>query len=525
MTTLLVLPILIPLITGSVLICLWRYRMLQRIVSILGAAALLVAAIALLAGVMRHGVQAVQMGGWSAPYGITLVADLLAAVMVLLAAMKGTAVAIYSATSIDATRESFGYHPLLQILLMGVCGAFLTGDMFNLYVCFEIMLMASFVLITLGSERGQMEGAIKYVTLNLISSAIFLAGVGILYGMTGTLNMADLASELIDTDHPMLMSVLAMMFLVAFGVKAAIFPLFFWLPASYHTPPPAVSAIFAGLLTKVGVYALIRVFTLIFVHDLGFTHGIILALAAATMLTGVLGAAAQSEFRRILSFHIISQIGYMIMGLGLMGALVWLGPEAHPVVRLAIAGSVFYIAHHIVVKTNLFLVSGVVERLQGTGRLAHLGGLYKSWPALSLLFLIPAMSLAGIPPLSGFWAKFVLVKAGLDAQQYWIVAVALVVGLLTLFSMTKIWAAAFWTDAPADSPLATNSEQYRASQRGLGPMIWPITVLALITVCIGLFAGPIFEVALQSADQLLDPNVYIDAVRPVLIPQQLEPAP
>src|SRR5690606_23399256 len=242
---------------------------------------------------------------------------------------------------------------------------------------FEVLLMSSFVLLTLGGERGQVEGAIKYVTLNLLSSAIFLAGAGLLYGITGTLNMADLAVKLPAADRPALATILSMMFLVAFGIKAAIFPLFFWLPASYHTPPAAVSAIFAGLLTKVGVYAIIRVFTLIFVHDIGFTHHLILVLSALTMLTGVLGAAVQNEFRRILSFHIVSQIGYMIMGLGMMAALARSDSEAtRAAVTLGLGATVFYIAHHIVVKANLFLISGVVERLQGTGRLQALGGFY-----------------------------------------------------------------------------------------------------------------------------------------------------
>lgn len=522
MNWLLVLPILLPLLVASVTTMLWRSRLAQRAVSIAGMLLQLAAAIALLVAVYQDGVLAEQMGDYPAPFGITLVADLLAAIMVLLAAMKGTAVVIYSSTNIDQGRESHGYHPLLHVLLMGVCGAFLTGDMFNLYVFFEVLLMASFVLLTLGGEGGQIEGAIKYVTLNLLSSAFFLAAVGLLYGMTGTLNMADLAVKLPAAERPALATILAMMFLVAFGIKAAIFPLFFWLPASYHTPPAAVSAIFAGLLTKVGVYAIIRVFTLIFVHDIGFTHTLILGLAALTMITGVLGAAVQNEFRRILAFHIISQIGYMMMGLGLMAALARSDSEAtRAAVTLALGGSVFYIAHHIVVKTNLFLVSGVVERLQGTGRLQALGGFYGSWPLLSLLFLVPALSLAGIPPLSGFWAKFALVKAGLELQQYTVVAVALAVGLLTLFSMTKIWAAVFWAAAPPESPMGNDSPEYRQAQRGLSAMLGPITVLAAVTVCIGLGVGPIFEVAMEAGHQLINPQIYIDAVQPLPIEEVL----
>ena len=495
MNLLLILPIIIPMFTG-ILSLFFRYSLpTQRLVSLLGAGALLAVSIALVFDVHQNGIQAAQMGGWPAPYGITLVADLFSAVMVLLAGIVGLAVSAYSLVNIDRQREQYGYHPLYQFLLMGVCGAFLTGDLFNLYVWFEVMLMSSFVLMSLGGERGQMEGAIKYVTLNLVSSAMFLAALGLLYGMAGTLNMADLAQKLSTdppTQSPGLVTAVSMLFMVAFGIKAAVFPLFFWLPASYHTPPVAVSALFAGLLTKVGVYALIRVFTLIFLQDIGYTHSLLLVVAALTMVSGVVGAAAQNEFRRVLSFLIISHIGYMIMGLGLF-------------TPLALAGSVFYTAHHIIAKTNLFLVSGVVERLSGTPELKKLGGLYQAQPALALLFLIPSMSLVGIPPLSGFFAKLSLVRAGLETEQYVLVAVALGVSILTLFSMLKLWAEVFWKPAPSGTDTQNPGMNVRA-------WLSPIAFLAALTVLIGLAAGPLFLFALQAGEQLMNPLLYIQAV-------------
>src|SRR5919106_4932284 len=286
----LILPLLIPLLTAVVALVAYGSRTTQRWLSVCGATALLVAALGLLGSVWYDGIQVGQMGNWPAPYGITLVADLFSAIMVVLTSVIALAVVLYALSSIDVAREHFGFHPLYHFLLMGVSGAFLTGDLFNLYVWFEVMLMASFVLLALGGERPQMEGAIKYVTLNLIASAIFLAAVGLLYGAVGTLNMADLAQKLREPEAADFITTIAMLFLVAFGIKAGIFPLFFWLPASYHTPPVAVSAIFAALLTKVGVYAMIRVFTLIFVHDIGYTHTVILILAGFTMVTGVFGA-------------------------------------------------------------------------------------------------------------------------------------------------------------------------------------------------------------------------------------------
>jgi multicomponent Na+:H+ antiporter subunit D len=382
---------------------------------------------------------------------------------------------------------------MVQVLLMGVCGAFLTGGVFNLYVWFEVMLMASFVLMVLGGHRDQLGGAIKYVTLNLLSSALFLAAVGILYSLVGTLNMADLSIRLGEVKNPGLLNATAALFLVAFGIKAAAFPLFFWLPDSYPTPPVAVSALFAGLLTKVGVYAMIRVFSLIFVHDLSLTHGLILIIAALTMVTGVLGAYAQGEFRKVLSFHIVSQIGYMIMGLGFF-------------TPLAVTGAIYFIAHNIFAKMNLFMISGVVRRLRGSFSLKQLGGLWRDEPMLCALFLISALSLAGLPPLSGFFAKLILVKAGLKLEQYALVAVALAVSLITLLSMIKIWNEAFWKPSPGGAHERRMSRPQRLLLMG------PVVALAAMTLAIGVMPQPLLTAATTAAEQLLEPADYIHAV-------------
>ncbi|KPJ77338.1 MAG: NADH/ubiquinone/plastoquinone [Deltaproteobacteria bacterium SG8_13] len=498
MNTLLVLPILIPLATAIACLMAWRSRTIQRIIGVIGAAGLLTTALILLATVWRQGIIATQLGNWPAPFGITLAADLLSAIMTVLGSLMGFTVMVYSLGSIDRRREAYGYYPFFHLLLMGVSGVFLTGDLFNLYVWFEVMLMSSFVLLALGGEKAQLEGAIKYVTLNLISSAFFLTALGILYGMAGTLNMADLAQLAKATKYPGVATTLSMLFLVAFGIKSAIFPLFFWLPASYHTPPVPVSAIFAGLLTKVGVYTLLRVFTLLFIQNPGYTHNLILAMAGVTMLTGVLGAMSHNEFRRILSFHIISQVGYMVMGLGLF-------------TPLALAGSIFYIIHHIIVKTNLFLVSGVAHRLQGSFDLEKLGGLSLKAPALTVVFVISAFSLAGIPPLSGFWAKYILVLNSLQIESYPIAATALVVSLLTLFSMAKIWAGAFWGEPP-DSSTSTVAPPSAPNLFTKAVLYGPMFLLAGLTLTIGLMTEPFMALAVRAADQLMDPAPYIQAV-------------
>jgi multicomponent Na+:H+ antiporter subunit D len=496
MNSLLVFPIVIPLSAAALALIGWRVRWLQRAAALAGTAVLLVCGAILLGVVTRDGIQSTQLGNWPAPFGITLVADQLSAIMVAIAGFMGLAVTCYSFATIDRRREETGYYPFLLILLMGVCGAFLTGDLFNLYVWFEVLLMASFVLLALGGGREQMEGAIKYVTLNLVSSAFFLAGAGILYGLAGTLNLADLAVKLRETQETGLTTAVAMLFFVAFGIKAAAFPLFFWLPAAYHTPPVAITAIFSGLLTKVGVYSLVRTFTLLFVGDTGYTHSLILVVAGFTMVTGVLGAVAQYDFRRLLAFHIVSQIGYLLMGLGLFTAA-------------ALAGTVYFMVHVIVAKSALFLVSGVVALLRETYDLKKLGGLSESHPWVAILFIVPALSLAGIPPLSGFFAKLALIRAGLDIEQYAIVAAALAVSILTLFSMTKIWAEAFWKEPPA---VQKSGEPRRLSPMTATLLFGPMVIMALILVVIGLGAESLFAMAMRAGEQLMDPSEYIDVV-------------
>jgi multicomponent Na+:H+ antiporter subunit D len=490
-------PLLIPFLTAIFCLLAWDYRGLQRGLTLVGTAGLLWAGIRLAATVQAQGIQVLDVGSWQAPYGITLVADLFSAIMIIMAGLMGLTIAVYSLASMDAERESFGYYPLFNFLLMGVCGAFLTGDIFNLYVWFEVMLIASFVLLALGGERPQLSGAVKYVTINLLSSTILLVAVGVLYGLTGMLNMADVAHQFQNNpDIPQgLILTLATLFLIAFGVKAALFPLFFWLPDSYHTPPVSVTALFSALLSKVGVYALARVFTLFFAPHIEIFQPLLLIIAALTMITGVLGAVAQNDFRRLLSFHIISQIGYLLLGIALFS-------------QLALTGLIFFMAHVIVAKSALFLVSGLVYRLRGSYSLKELGGVYRDYPGLAALFLVAALALAGIPPLSGFWAKLALIRAALEAGQYAMVAVALAVSLLTLFSMIKIWAEVFWKDAPhsGERPLLTAPTW--------AFYLVPIGVLVGVGLVMGLTAEPFLNLAQQAAEQLLHPILYINAVLP-----------
>ena len=523
MSWLVVAPILIPMAASALCALAWGKHELQRAIALLAGLGLLASSILLLMGVLAQGTLVAIMGNWPSPYGIGFVADTFGAIMVVLNGVIGFAALIYSQGGMDMPRKKNGFYPLALALLASCSGAFLSADLFNIYVWFEIMLMSSFVLLTLGGERGQLEGAIKYVTLNLLSSSIFLSAVGLLYGLVGTLNLADIAIKLHTVDNPALVTTIAMLFLVAFGIKAAAFPFFGWLPASYHTPPAAVSGLFAGLLTKVGLYTMFRVFSMVFTQELELMGHILLVIAGLTMVTGVLGAAAQFDIRRILAFHSVSQIGYMLMGLGIAFTALATAQEL-PVgsaerdaftaaSTLALTGAIFYIFHHSVVKTNLFFVAGIVQHMRGTNELKYLGGLYKDNPSLALGFMIPAMSLAGIPILWGFWAKLVLIKAGVDAGNWWIVFTALVVSVLTLFSMTKIWTEAFWKADPGrlrGSP--ERPEMTPARRREIGVMSIAVTMLALVTLLVGFAVAPAYRLAERAASEVLDRSDYIRAL-------------
>jgi multicomponent Na+:H+ antiporter subunit D len=499
MSSLVVLPVLLPLLGAALSILTGRSRLLQRAIGITTLTAVAVMAVVLLIEVDRDGPVSTQAGGWPAPMGVTFVADRLSAIMLLVAALMLLAVELYAIGQPGAERNHVGFQSVYLVLAAGVAAAFLTGDLFNLFVSIEMMLTASYVLITLGGRLDQVRSGMTYVVVSLLASVLFVAALAFVYMATGTMNLADLAGRIGELPDG-LRSALAVLLLVVFGIKAAIFPLFFWLPDSYPTAPSPVTAIFAGLLTKVGVYAIIRTQTLLFPADTRPTT-LLLALAALTMLVGVLGAIAQGDVKRVLSFQIVSHIGYMIMGLGLftIGGL---------------AAAVLYTIHHIVAKTGLFLTGGLIEHAGGSSRMTRLGGMVRTAPVIAVLFLVPALSLIGIPPFSGFVAKFALVDAAADASSYGVLAVSLVVSLLTLYSLMKVWIAVFWSPATeAPEPADTDAADAGAEPWG-GPalMVLPTAVLAAMTLAIGLAAGPLYDLSLRAASDLLDPSGYLAAV-------------
>ncbi|HWH34561.1 MAG TPA: Na+/H+ antiporter subunit D [Acidimicrobiales bacterium] len=493
MRVLLTLPIVLPLLAAGVSLALFRFPGLQRMLGSVVLVAVVGTSVAVLVQVEGGGVAVTQLGGWPAPIGITLVADLFSAIMLVVGAVMVLVVLVYAIGQPGNDDISPWFHPAYLVLTAGVCASFLTGDLFNLFVAFEVMLSASYVLITLGGTRAQVRSGMTYVVISIVASTFFVTAVALVYAATGTVNMADLAGRLADLPEGV-RTALGLLLLVVFGVKAAIFPLFFWLPDSYPTAPSPVTAIFAGLLTKVGVYAIIRTQTLLFPTDGSST--LLLVLAGATMVVGVLGAIAQDDMKRILSFHIVSQIGYMIMGLGLFSIA-------------GLAGAILYTVHHIVVKTSLFLVSGLVEHLAGTSLLRRLGGLARRAPLVGALFLLPALSLAGVPPFSGFVAKLALIQAGMAIHAWAIVGVSLLVSALTLFSMTKIWGGAFWgRPEGGDVDPDDASARLRAPQLMLGAT----SGLVVISLIIAVAAGPLFELTERAAGELLSPVAYTEAV-------------
>lgn len=518
------LPILIPLGAALLGILAWRSLRAQFAIALGGSIAHLAAAAVLLYRTLIDGHVVLHVGSWRAPVGIAIVADPFGATLALMASWTGIATILHARASVDEARQRRFLFPLMSILLAGVCGAFLTGDLFNLYVWFEVLLMSSFVLLSLGSARRQLQSAVTYVTINLLSSTLFLIAAGILYGLVGTLNYAHLSikiEEALAQGHSPL-TLVAVLLTLAFSIKAALFPLAFWLPAAYPTPPVAIAGLFAGLMTKVGALALLRLTTLLFHGQTWLTDALLVA-AAVSMLIGGLGTICQNEIRRTLAFSSVSQIGYACMGLAL-------GTPA------ALAAVLFYILHHNLVKTNQFLLVYPIERVRGTTALAQPGlrGVYAAAPILSLVFLITALSLAGIPPLSGFVAKLALLRAAIDGRAFWAVAAAIIASLCTLFAMARIWSEIFWREPKrADDAAPTPSPAPHAltpTQLTPAPNAWmmglPIALLFIAAISLAIFAQPVWSICTRASAIILDRDAYIHAVlgdsipRPLLTPDE-----
>lgn len=489
-------PILLHMLTAIILLFFWRNIAAQKVISVIGNFFAFLLCLRLFWGTQEFGYLIVQVGSWEAPFGIIFVSDALSSIMVVLTAIISLAVGIYSTVDINPSRIKYGYFVIFHFLVMGLLGSFLTGDIFNLYVWFEVVIISSFVLLTLGGKRLQMEGAIKYVTMNMLASIIFLTAIGILYGITGTLNMADLAVKINNVNQG-LVSVTALLFFAGFGIKSAIFPLYFWLPSSYHTPPSAIAAIFGGLLTKMGIYAMLRTFTLIFQLD-EFMQNVFIVIAILTMITGALGAINKRSIRRLISYLIVCHIGYLIAGIGLY-------------TEIAIVGVIFYLMHDVIVKSNLLMITGIIQKIRETIDMTRLGGLYKDYPKLSLVIAIAMFSLIGIPPLSGFWPKIQFFGESLRSQHYILLGAFIFASFVTLYALAKMWSEVFWKESP--KPLTKEIDRFaRLSIYEKAALVAPVAALSLVSLSLGLNAGYFYDLSQRTAVELMNPNLYIDAV-------------
>jgi multicomponent Na+:H+ antiporter subunit D len=518
------LPVLIPTVAAAMTLIAGRRPRLQRTITLIALSAVVGVCAVLLYLTDHRGTIAVNVGGWGptdaglGPLGITLVVDRLSALMLVVSAIVLLAVVVYAIgqgiRDGDVRQPVSIFLPTYLVLSAGVCTAFLAGDLFNLFVGFEVLLSASFVLLTIGASAERVRAGIAYVMVSMVSSLIFLLGIALLYAATGTLNMAELAVRLDDVSDGTRSALFAVL-IVAFGIKAAVFPLSTWLPDSYPTAPAPVTAVFAGLLTKVGVYAIIRAHSLLFPG--GGLDGVLLVAALLTMIIGILGAIAQSDIKRLLSFTLVSHIGYMVFGIAL-------GNE------LGMAGAIYYVAHHIVVQTTLFLVVGLIERQAGASTMERLGGLAAASPVLAFVFFIPALNLGGIPPFSGFIGKVALLEAGAQDGSVlaWIlVGGGVVTSLLTLYVMARIWTKAFWrtrADAPeghrsaaVPAVLLDDAEDIEFADRGSvgrmpAGMLVPTAALIAVGLALTVAAGPIFAYSERAAAEVLDRGQYISAV-------------
>lgn len=498
---LVVLPAVWCLLAGAVLLMLRKHTKIQPPLAIAALALLCIFEVLLLAKVSANGPVTMVMGRWLPPFGIAFTVDLLGALFALTSGLMALIAAIFARDDIDATGRRYGFYPLLLLMMAGISGAFLTGDIFNLYVWFEVLLISSFGLLILGSERAQIDGATKYAFLNFVGTTLFLVATGYLYGLFGTLNMADIVVKAPELSKTAPLITLVVLYLLAFGMKAAAFPVNFWLPASYHTPKLVVSALFGGLLTKVGIYALMRVLVMLFPLGRDELAGLIAVVAALTMLLGILGALAQNDTRRAVGYLVISGIGVIMAGIAL-------GSPS------GIAGAIFYAVHSMVVLTAIYFVAGLGGTVAGTFLLSRSGGIYAARAGLAFMSLALFFSVAGLPPFSGLWPKVMLVKAALDVGAWWLAASILLTGFLTTVTVGRIWVLAYWR------PAVDQTSQDEAGEVDIKPgAIASLAALTLLTVVFGIWPEPLIEASQIAARGLIDPSAYVLSVFPGEVPQ------
>ncbi|TDL31796.1 Na+/H+ antiporter subunit D [Jeotgalibacillus sp. S-D1] len=487
MNNILVFPMVIPVITGVALLFFRSYPAVQRWSTIAAMLSVFAISLWILEDVRSNGIMRLDFGGWTPPFGITFVADSFAMLLVAAASFVSLICMLYAVFAGDKRREYYFQYTFMLLLIAGVNGAFLTGDLFNLFVCFEVMLLASYVLMTLGGEKKQLTEGIKYVLINILSSWLFLLGLAYVYGTLGTLNFAQLSLRIAEAGQPPILTAISILFLAVFSLKAGLV-LYFWLPGSYSALPTAVSALFAALLTKVGVYALFRTFTLLFYHEPSITHTIIGWMAITTLAGGSLGAIAYVDIRKIAAYNVVIAIGFILVGLASNNAA-------------GIQGSIYYLVHDIVIKGLLFLIIGTIIYLTSNARLDRTSGLITNYPILGWIFLITTLSLGGVPPFSGFAGKLMIGQGAISSGEYVMVGAAFLSSLFVLYSLIRIFLNMFWGEV-----LIPRKHQIPLPF----PLLAPLVVLAIVTIGLGLGMDFMAPYVTDAATVLMNPEVYIE---------------
>ncbi|HLR43468.1 MAG TPA: Na+/H+ antiporter subunit D [Pseudogracilibacillus sp.] len=488
MSNLAVLPIIIPLLAGILVAFFNKKVVVTRLLSkIFIVIHLLVTAYVTML-VFKDGSIVLETGSWVAPYGIIFVADYLSIILVLTTAILSTACIFISPRLVSERKEQYYFYTFFFMLISGVSGAFLTGDLFNLFVFFEVLLMASYGMIVLGGDKAQLRESLKYVLINLFSSIVFVTTVAFLYAVVGTVNMAHIAERVHEVEQQGILTTIGIVLFFVFATKAALFPLYYWMPKSYVVPDPVTSAVFGALLTKVGIYSIIRVFTLIFVYEDNLIRNFFIIVAGLSMVFGVIGALSTNDIKLLVAYNVIPSIGFILLGLAVFN-------------ESGLAGSAYYLVHDMIIKAALFLIVGVITYAAGTSDLRKMGGLINYYPVLGWILFVAAFVLAGIPPFSGFIGKLLLLQGAFEADHIFIVIVGLVTSLLILYSVMKIFIHGFWGEKQPNFKV----------QKTTG-MLSPIVFLLAFSVFMGVGAEYVYPHMETLSAYLLDPEIYINSV-------------
>lgn len=489
MNNIIVLPMIIPLLSGIILTFFRSHIRAQRWISVIAMIVTAGVSYYILRAVQNEGILRLDFGGWKPPFGILFVADSFAMLLVLTANIVTTICLLYAFSSTEKTLENMYFYPFVLFLIAGVNGSFLTGDIFNLFVCFEVMLIASYVLIALGGKKAQLRESFKYVAINVFSSWLFLVAIAFLYGTLGTLNMAHLSERIAEVGQGPLITTISIVFLIVFSLKAGL-ALYYWLPGTYSVAPTAVAALFGALLTKVGMYALFRVFTLMFYHKPEITHTLIGVMAAITLIGGSIGAIAYKNIRAIVTYNIIITVGFMLISLA---SSTTVGFE----------GVTYYFIHDMVAKALLFFIAGTVIALTGTAKIERMSGLIRNYPLLGWIFFITILTLVGIPPFSGFLGKVLIGQGAVESGDYVLLALGFISSLFVLYSLLKIFLHCFWGET------IISIEDEIPLKKGL---VIPIVLLSSISISIGIIPELLAVYVQDAAKTLTNPKIYIDAV-------------